>query len=135
MAVKIFETNFLTTKPSFTVEANGIMIHYCFHQQRRAVWYISMEKTQEEFLRDRLLLHLSLVKCWLIVSLKQFISIIVVAHHLKFPWFVISPFLPFVWVHDEWLGVIINFIQKNVVMIQEWERRNVSKGSQNNRNC
>lgn len=78
-----------------------------------------MEKTQEEFLRDCLLLHLSLVKCWLIVNLKQLISIIAVAHHLKFPRFVISPFLPFVWICDEWLGTIINFILKNVVMIQE----------------
>lgn len=33
------------------------------------------------------------------------------------------------------VGCTINFIQKNGVMIQEWEWRNVSKGSQNNRNC
>lgn len=136
VTAKIFETNFLTTKPSFTAEANEIMIHCRFRQQGWAVWYISMEQTQEEFLiilRVCLLLYLSLVKCWLIVSLKQFISIIIVAHHLRFPWFVISLFLPFVWVCDEWLFEIINFIQKNVVVIQEWEWRNVSKGSQNDR--
>jgi len=50
------------------------MIHYSFHLQGRAVQFISVEQKQEEFVvipRDCLLRYLSLVKCWLIVSLKQ----------------------------------------------------------------
>lgn len=42
-AVKIFETNLLTTKPSFTAEVNEIMFHYHFRWQRWALWYISVE--------------------------------------------------------------------------------------------
>lgn len=48
--VKIFDTNFLKIKPSFVVEANEIMIHYCFHLWGWAVQSISMEQKQEQLL-------------------------------------------------------------------------------------